>query len=288
MLAKMRVFISLAVILSVWSPIACFADTATSQQGVQLTSLKLEPLPAGAPALYEKLVGRIPARLKPWIANEVKQLNQSQATDFNWPSPSDPAIANQNLSQRDIAAMAVVVILMMIQDGDQDLQQKMLDAQAQMQAKQALRNMINRLNALQAAAPQFQSAAQAAQQAKQALQSLLNRVNQIIAETAGKNAAAPCTPPDCGLNPALTTATQSYKQWLAVCLNCDIWALPSAPFTIGQVRQLPQAVEIMLVEVTNLSQVEMAISRRSKLIDKLSNLMGQISGSEDTVLKKLK
>jgi hypothetical protein len=48
------------------------------------------------------------------------------------------------------AEAAVLVIMMMVQDGDQDLQAKMLEAEAQMAAKQALRALIDNLNAFAA------------------------------------------------------------------------------------------------------------------------------------------
>jgi hypothetical protein len=44
------------------------------------------------------------------------------------------------------AELAVIIILMMIEDGDQDLNQKMAEAQAQMAAKQALRALLNALS----------------------------------------------------------------------------------------------------------------------------------------------
>ncbi len=51
----------------------------------------------------------------------------------------------------DVAEMAVIIILMMVQDSDQDLQEQMLEAQAQMAAKQALRAILNQLNKFEAA-----------------------------------------------------------------------------------------------------------------------------------------
>ena len=47
--------------------------------------------------------------------------------------------------------MAVIIILMMVQDGDRDLQEQMAEAEAQMAAKQALRDLLNQLNQMQAA-----------------------------------------------------------------------------------------------------------------------------------------
>jgi hypothetical protein len=51
----------------------------------------------------------------------------------------------------DVAFMAVIIILMLVQDGDQDLQEQMLEAEAQMAAKQALRTLLNYLDMVDAA-----------------------------------------------------------------------------------------------------------------------------------------
>ncbi len=50
----------------------------------------------------------------------------------------------------EVAEMAVLVILMMVQDGDRDLQAQMQAAEAQLQAKQALRATLDDLDQLQA------------------------------------------------------------------------------------------------------------------------------------------
>jgi ATP-dependent helicase/DNAse subunit B len=47
------------------------------------------------------------------------------------------------------APMAVIVVLMMVQDTDEDLNQQMAEAQAQ--AKQAIRSIINQFNQMEAA-----------------------------------------------------------------------------------------------------------------------------------------
>jgi len=49
----------------------------------------------------------------------------------------------------DVADMAVIIILMMVQDSDNDLQEQMMQAQAQLQAKQTLRALINEMLQLQ-------------------------------------------------------------------------------------------------------------------------------------------
>jgi len=48
----------------------------------------------------------------------------------------------QDIEGDQSAEAAVVVILMMVQDGDQELQQQMEEAQSQMQAKQAVRGLV--------------------------------------------------------------------------------------------------------------------------------------------------
>jgi hypothetical protein len=44
------------------------------------------------------------------------------------------------------ALMAAIIILMLVQDGDQDLKEQMLEAQAQLAAKQAVRSLLNYLS----------------------------------------------------------------------------------------------------------------------------------------------
>jgi hypothetical protein len=49
----------------------------------------------------------------------------------------------------DVAEMAVIIIMMMVQDGDKDLNSEMAEAEAQMQAKQSLRALLNEMDQLQ-------------------------------------------------------------------------------------------------------------------------------------------
>jgi len=55
----------------------------------------------------------------------------------------------------DPAEACVVVILMMVQDGDDNLNQKVLEAQAQMTAKQTIRAMFAQLNQIEAMLTQY-------------------------------------------------------------------------------------------------------------------------------------
>jgi hypothetical protein len=79
----------------------------------------------------------------------------------SWParpttSRGDNGAANPGLgtlgSGGDAAEAAVVIILMMVQDADQDLQSQMAEAEAQMAAKQAVRAYLQALQAAMAAA----------------------------------------------------------------------------------------------------------------------------------------
>ncbi len=65
------------------------------------------------------------------------------------PSSGPPQSGAGFFAGSDPAEMAVIVILMMVQDGDEDLQVQMQEAEEQMQAKQALRALINEMQQLQ-------------------------------------------------------------------------------------------------------------------------------------------
>jgi hypothetical protein len=68
-----------------------------------------------------------------------------------------PSPLPSGLQQGDPAEAAVVVILMMVQDGGKNLNQQMLAAEAQMAAKQSLRNLINNYDRPPPAADLYQA-----------------------------------------------------------------------------------------------------------------------------------
>jgi hypothetical protein len=84
-------------------------------------------------------------------ALDLNSLSSAIVTRFAGQLPSKgPQGPLAGVAGGDVADMAVIVILMMVQDGDNDLQEQMQEAQAQMQAKQVLRAILNEMQQLQA------------------------------------------------------------------------------------------------------------------------------------------
>jgi len=254
---RWQVFVALGAALFICSRTVCLAGVATSAPADQLASGQLQPLPSGANALYKNLTRRIPARLKPWFAAEEAQLNASQATDFNWPSPNDPKIANETYTPADLAAMEVVVILMLVQDGDKDLQEQMLEAQAEMQAKQRLRALIQEMDQVDA---------------------------QLQSEGYSATSSQPCPQPNCGTD---VTGMSSLSAFI------PNFVQPDPPKDRRSLRADKDYLERVLSELEHLidarsAKLKTEVDHRGRLIRKLNGLMEQISGSEDSVLKNLK
>jgi hypothetical protein len=111
---------------------------------------------------YRPLLDSLQSSARAWAAQQAKIEAGRPAPDvaalraaivqrFGGSSPAnDPSQLNAALPDGgDVADMAVIVILMMVQDGDQDLQEQMLEAEAQMAAKQSLRALIDEMNQVQ-------------------------------------------------------------------------------------------------------------------------------------------
>jgi hypothetical protein len=89
-------------------------------------------------------------RRRPVLDLGALRMAVSQRFSGSLPSSGSPLPGSGLLDGGDVADMAIVVILMMVQDGDQDLQSKMLEAEEQMKAKQALRALISEVQQLEA------------------------------------------------------------------------------------------------------------------------------------------
>jgi hypothetical protein len=163
--------------------------------------LTIPPIPPDLEQRTVKLRHLLQPSAKAWVdqqamvererrAPDIKALEAAIRTRFagSLQNPSPDSEAGPGMPQDgDVAAMVVIVILQMVQDGDTDLQAQMEQAQAQMQAKQALRALIDSLN--QAMATLQKSAGPAAVCTSSPCRSLLSQLAAVNA--AGANLARP-------------------------------------------------------------------------------------------------
>jgi hypothetical protein len=185
----------------------------------------------------------------------------------------------------DVAEMAVIVILMMVQDGDKDLQEQMLEAEAQMAAKQALRNLIDEMQ-------------------------------QLAAQIAGANVEAPgeeCTTPGgvicvCTLNKELVCDTGPTCA-LPVQVSCQCvtdvpidlnqgssCTTPNTSCTVGITTQQLASVIVQLQDKLDSDnemseqatmRLQMLMDARSKLLKTASDIERSLGDAEETTLENL-
>jgi hypothetical protein len=123
-------------------------------------------------ALVEQLYARMARILTPTMNDKLVGIGQ-QLVLQEWLNPSLSSLQLQSrvraavssalktgilmnvswvFDGEDVAIMAVIIILMMVEDGNQDLQQAMMQAEAMMQVKQAIRNLLNSVEQAEATA----------------------------------------------------------------------------------------------------------------------------------------
>lgn len=111
---------------------------------------------------YRRLIDSLQPQARFWAERQAKVERRRPVFDIRalqaavserfgpLPSPGSPQPGTGFVEGADSADMTIIVILMMVQDGDEDLQVQMQEAEKQMQAKQALRALINDIQQLQA------------------------------------------------------------------------------------------------------------------------------------------
>jgi len=117
------------------------AEAAATQPAARATGIP--PIPPAQLALFHKYVGLLRPGVKSWIEGEAQaerakpslnlaELSAAIHSRFDQPQGSDAAAgALDALSEPDVAALSFLVILAMVQEGDSDLEQKTLQADAQ-------------------------------------------------------------------------------------------------------------------------------------------------------------
>jgi hypothetical protein len=159
----------------------------------------------------------------------------------------------------DVAAMVVIVILQMVQDGDADLQAQMEQAQAQMQAKQALRALIDSLN--QAMASLQKSASPSAVCTSSPCRSLLSQLAAVNA--AGASLARPIR--------ILPPQNLTYAQFAAL---------------RSEASQAFDGVDE--VSATTSTEIQLLLDTRSKLLQMASDIAKTKSDTDMAIVANLK
>lgn len=236
----------------------------------ETTQMSISKVPPEMTQRFTVLYGALQAAVKAWVVQQAR-------LEAHKPGPDESGLektihsrfpALNSASSQDVDALVFLVLMQATTDGDQDLQNQMAQAQAQTQAKQAVRDLLNKLSAEQAALARSGSTGstgatlQCRSQFCHSLPQRLADVNAMMSRVAG---------------PPLSEVQLQ---------------VPPNP-TAAQLNQVASALQNKLDSMNDLSeqgsmQLQMTMDRRSKLLATLSNLMKTISASADTILQNLK
>jgi hypothetical protein len=118
----------------------------------------ITPIPAAQLALYQKYTGLLQPGVKSWIESQAQVERTKSSLDLAaltaaiharfdpTQAPAAGGLSPAALDGSEAAELAVVVILQMIQDEDNDLQAQMIETEAQVATKQSLQAAANILS----------------------------------------------------------------------------------------------------------------------------------------------
>jgi hypothetical protein len=206
------------------------------------------------------------SRLRPSVRSWVTEQARLQALK---PAPDratlDAAVrarfsgaGNASLAASDIEAVAFIVMMEATTEMDKDMQAIMAEVKAMTNAKQKLRD-------------------------------LMNQVDKDIASSANAPPAAPCKTPGCQSLSRECTELSAMTGNTRKPLHFQLPAQPS----YGSLRQLQNQLNSALSQASEWGdeeslRLQMAMDRRSKFIETLSNIMKKTSDTSQAVVSNLK
>ncbi|HUJ31462.1 MAG TPA: hypothetical protein VLY23_09290 [Candidatus Acidoferrum sp.] len=160
-------------------------------------------------------------------------------------------------SGADIEELAFIVLMQATNDQDQDLQQIMNEVQAQTKAKQFLRQQ-------------------------------MQAVNTDVAASAGQKPNAPCNTPACQ-----DLARQASEITRVTSQTKKSVRLSGSAITYGELKGIQADLQGSLDSMNEMSEMtsmrlQMAMDRRSKFIEILSNILKKMSDTESSIISNLK
>ena len=130
---------------------SAMAQGVKTSEAVGVKKPELPMISAEMAKRHQMRVAVLKPAVKSWAEAQAKVEEKRGKLDVN---ALEVAIGQRfaGANKNAMAEMAVIVLMMMVQDEDKDLQEQMQEAQQQMAAKQALRQTLNEMNNAMAAA----------------------------------------------------------------------------------------------------------------------------------------
>jgi hypothetical protein len=217
------------------------------------------PMPVEMSSRYTRLHAQLQPSASAWVESQARIEAQRPAPDL---TSLEGAIQSRfgglTVGGSDIAAMAYLVLMEATSDADKDLQAIMAAVQSENQAKQQLRD-------------------------------LLNKVNQLYASMATVSPNTPCTSPPCNNLSVEFAGAAAAAGRAGQPLRTNF----TGPLTPGRLRQIQATLGADLNSMNEMSEMtsmrlQMAMDRRSKFVDTLSNVLKQIDGTAESIVANMK
>jgi hypothetical protein len=252
---------------------------AQTQSPARVTMAQTAPRAAIAapPERVVRHAAQLSAALKPtaksWIEQQARveaqrptpdmtalhaAIQQRFAESLSQPRPGQPKMPATATSQSDIDALTMLVMMQATQDNEADLRSQMEQMQKENQRKQAQRQLLDELNREKAA----MNASLSNEFCKTPF------CNSLSSRVAALNASAGSAQPPIRMQPS----SQITAQQLAALQD-----------------QLKQSLDSMneMSEMTSM-RLQMAMDRRSKFIEALSNIEKKISDTDAAIVQNMK
>jgi hypothetical protein len=275
-----------AIILAVGVAFSANAhgNQASQERAVQYreTSLEVRPIPSELASRNVKLQNLLQPSVKSWVESQARIELQRPNLDLSaleaairgrfgsaLASGQHPAAASATTGKGsggsvgspaggDIEELAFVVLMQATQDQDNDLQQIMNEVRAQTKAKQFLREQ-------------------------------MQIVNTDVANSARQQSNTPCTTPACQqlAKQASEIARLTAQTKKPVQINGN------RPITYGDLKSIQSNLQGSLDSMNEMSEMtsmrlQMAMDRRSKFVETLSNILKKMSDTSDAIVANLK
>jgi flagellar hook-basal body complex protein FliE len=224
------------------------------------------PIPADIANRNARLQGLLQPSAKSWVDTQARTESQRPAPDL---AALETAIRARFGSTAggssgippgaDIEELAFVVLMNATNDQDSDLQQIMNEVQAQTKAKQFLREQMQIVN-----------------------KDVANNSRQLTSE-----ASKTCNSPGCNelIEHASDIAAATVQSKKPVHIGGAI--------TYGQLKEIQEELQGSLDSMNEMSEttsmrLQMAMDRRSKFVEALSNVMKKIDSTQEAIIQNLK
>ncbi len=248
-----------------------FAASAQQRDAAEMR-ITIPPVPAQLAQREAGLQAKLQPSAREWVEQQAETEMQRPSVDVN---ALEKAIRERFAASlagggvhpggpvgpgggADVDAMVMVVLMETAQDDESDLQSLMQEMQAQTQAKDALRNLQEELNAAEAAAQKG-------------------------------NAGAVCATPFCRSLPSRLVSVNASGSRLTRPFHLQA----PANLTYGQLAALAAQANQSLDSVNDMSQtlqtrLQMLMDQRSKLLETASNMEKTMSDTADAIVANMK